>query len=76
MARYFFNFRVDDCLIPDDQGDELADLQHALMVAKHAAQKLAHDQIGAGKSLLSCEIVVTDEAGVELLTVPLTEVAH
>ena len=41
----------------------------------HADPDVRHDQIGAGKSLLSCEIVVTDEAGVELLTVPLTEVA-
>jgi len=76
MARYFFNFRVDDCLIPDNEGDELADLQHAVLVAKRAGGKLAAEHIKDGKPLLSCEIVVTDETGTELLTVPLVDTVH
>jgi hypothetical protein len=76
MARYFFNFRVDDCLIPDPEGEELEDLQHAIFVAKRAGGKLAAEQINSGKPLLSLEIVVTDETGVELLSVPLVEVVH
>jgi hypothetical protein len=76
MARYFFNFRVDDTLIPDHIGEELGDLQSAILVAKRAAEKLAGDQIRTGNPLISCEIVVTDEAGTELLSVPLVEAIH
>jgi hypothetical protein len=76
MARYFFNFRVDDCLISDPEGEELEDLQHAILVAKRAGGKLAAEQINSGKPLLSLEIVVTDETGVELLSVPLVDVVH
>lgn len=76
MVRYFFNFRIDDTLIPDHVGEELADLQSAILIAKRAGGKLAEDQIRAGNSLRSCEIVVTDEAGTELLSVPLVEAIH
>lgn len=76
MARYFFNFRIDDTLIPDHMGEELPDMQSAILVAKRAGGKLAEDQIRSGNPLVSCEIVVTDETGTELLRVPLVEAIH
>lgn len=76
MARYFFNFRIDDRLVPDHMGEELPDMQTALVAAKRAGGQIAAEQINAGKPLLSCEIVVTDEGGVELFAVPLTDVVH
>ena len=44
MPRYFFNTRIGDDTIPDVEGEELRDADHAWEVAKAMIEEILEDQ--------------------------------
>jgi len=72
MPRYFFNTRIGDETIPDEDGDELRDPDHAWEVAKAMIVELLRDE-GHHPSLFTASIVVTDESGETVLEFPFSE---
>ena len=72
MPRYFFNTRIGDETIPDEDGEELRDPDHAWEVAKAMIVELLRDE-GEQPSLLTASIIVTDENGEIVLEFPFSE---
>lgn len=72
MPRYFFNTRIGETLIPDPEGAELRDLDHAWRVARATIRQILQDE-GKDPSLLSASLEVTDTAGEIVLEFPFTE---
>ena len=72
MPRYFFNTRIGDDLIPDAEGEELRDADHAWEVARAMIIDLLADQ-GEQTMLLTASVVVTDESDEVLLEFPFSE---
>jgi hypothetical protein len=72
MPRYFFNTRIGDDVIPDPEGEELRDPDHAWEIARTMIQELLRDERAQAK-LLSASLVVTDEAGGVVLEFPFSE---
>jgi hypothetical protein len=72
MPRYFFNTRIGDEIIPDEEGEELRDPDHAWEAAKAMIVELLRDE-GEHPSLLAASIVVTDEGGEIVLEFPFSE---
>ncbi|MBR2119405.1 MAG: hypothetical protein V4458_03500 [Pseudomonadota bacterium] len=72
MPRYFFNTRIGETLIPDPEGEELRDPDHAWRVARATIRQILQDE-GKEPSLLSASLEVTDEAGEIVLEFPFTE---
>lgn len=72
MPRYFFNTRIGDDTIPDEEGEELRDPDHAWEVAKAMIVALLRDE-GNQPSLLAASIVVTDASGEIVLEFPFSE---
>ena len=72
MPRYFFNTRIGDETIRDEEGEELRNPDQAWKVAKDMAVELLRAE-GEHPSLLSALIVVTDERGETVLEFPFSE---
>ena len=72
MPRYFFNTRIGDETIPDEEGEELRDPDHAWEAAKAMIVELLQDE-GEHPSLLAASIIVTDESGEVVLEFPFSE---
>ena len=72
MPRYFFNTRIGDDTIPDVEGEELRDADHAWEVAKAMIVELLEDQ-GEHPDLLTAALVVTDQKGEVVLEFPFSE---
>jgi uncharacterized protein DUF6894 len=72
MPRYFFNTRIGDDIIPDVEGEELRDADHAWQVAKAMIEELLEDQ-GDDPKLLAAMLVVTDQRGDIVLEFPFSE---
>jgi hypothetical protein len=72
MPRYFFNTRIDDDTIPDVEGEELRDADHAWEVAKGMIQELLEEE-GDHPNLLTASLVVTDQKGEVVLEFPFSE---
>jgi hypothetical protein len=72
MPRYFFNTRIGDDFIPDPEGEELRDPDHAWEVARTMIQEILRDQRGP-PNLLAASLEVTDEAGDVVLAFPFSE---
>ncbi len=76
MPRYFFNTRIGGDLIPDKEGADLRDPDHAWEVARATIRKLLKAQPGetAGRShLMTAILEVTDSAGEIVLEFPFSE---
>ena len=73
MPRYFFNTRVGNDLIPDPEGEELRDPDHAWEVARAMIRQLLQER-GEQPNLLVARLEVTDEAGEVVLEFPFSEV--
>jgi hypothetical protein len=73
--RYFMNVRYRGRLVPDYEGDELANAQalreHALVTARDLVFRTRMDTI---RSWFDCSFEVTDESGKVVLVMPFTEV--
>jgi hypothetical protein len=72
MPRYFFNTRIGDDLIPDTEGAELRDPDHAWEVARAMIREILRDQTGP-PNLLTASLEVTDEHGEVVLEFPFSE---
>jgi hypothetical protein len=72
MPRYFFNTRIGDDIIPDVEGEELRDADHAFEVAKAMIEELLQDG-GDHPRLLAASLVVTDQGGDVVLEFPFSE---
>jgi hypothetical protein len=72
MPRYFFNTRIGDDLIPDVEGEELRDPDHAWEVAKDMILEVLADQ-GEQAALLAASLEITDELGEIVLEFPFSE---
>jgi hypothetical protein len=72
MPRYFFNTRIGDDVIPDADGAELRDPDHAWEMARAMIRDILRDE-GGQKNLLSASLEVTDERGDVVLEFPFSE---
>jgi hypothetical protein len=72
MPRYFFNTRIGETLIPDPEGEELRDPDHAWEIARATIRQILQEE-GKDPSLLSASLEVTDTAGEIVLEFPFTE---
>ena len=72
MPRYFFNTRIGDDLIPDSEGAELRDPDHAWEVARTMIRELLRDQSGL-PNLAAAALEVTDAQGEVVLEFPFSE---
>ena len=72
MPRYFFNTRIGDDTIPDVEGEELRDADHAWEVAKAMIVELLEEQ-GDQSNILAASLVVTDQKGEIVLEFPFAE---
>ena len=72
MPRFFFNTRIGDDTIPDVEGEELRDADHAWEVAKAMIEDLLEDE-GDNPNLLTAALVVTDQKGETVLEFPFAE---
>lgn len=72
MPRYFFNTRIGNDLIPDPEGVELRDPDHAWETARTVIQQILRDQTEQ-PNLLAASLEVTDEDGEIVLEFPFSE---
>ena len=72
MPRYFFNTHVAGDVIPDDEGEELRDADHAWEVAKAMILELLEEE-GETPESLKALLVVTDAEGDTVLEFPFSE---
>ena len=72
MPRYFFNTRIGATLIPDPEGEDLQDPDHAWRVARATIRQILQDE-GKDPTLLTAVLEVTDGAGEIVLEFPFTE---
>ena len=72
MPRFFFNTRIGEDTIPDVEGEELRDADHAWEVAKAMIEDLLEDE-GDNPNLLTASLVVTDQTGETVLEFPFSE---
>jgi hypothetical protein len=74
MPRYYRHLQQGDQLIHDSDGIELADLEAARADALEGIRDILAEAIRRGNDVpLDDAIVITDEAGQELMTVPFIE---
>lgn len=72
MPRYFFNTRIGQTLIPDPEGAELRDPDHAWRVARATIRQILQEK-GQEPGLMLASLEVTDIAGEIVLEFPFTE---
>ena len=72
MPRYYFNTRIDDQVIPDPDGAELRDPDHAWTLARSMIREILRDEETPAE-LLQAAIEVTDEDGEVVLEFPFSE---
>ncbi len=72
MPRYFFNTRIGPDMVPDRDGEELRDADHAWQVARSLILQLLEEDNGQ-TGLLAASVVVTDAAGEIVLEFPFSE---
>lgn len=61
--RYFFNIREGNEVIPDNEGDELADPAEAAFEARMIARDMVIETLRAGREIDGRQIEITDESG-------------
>lgn len=69
MPRFFFTI-TDGELFPDDEGQDLPDTQAALATATEAAREMIAEQARTGRLRLREIIVISDDRGAVLATLP------
>ena len=72
MPRYFFNTRIGDDVIPDPDGAELRDPDHAWEMARAMIRDIVRDE-GSQSNVLAASLEVTDENGEIVLEFPFSE---
>ena len=74
MARYYFHVKSGDTIETDDEGLELPDLSAAAREAELSARELLAEAIKARKPDVPEAVVITDELGTEVYSLPLVAV--
>lgn len=74
MARYYFHFKRGDTVDPDEEGVELPDTSAMAREAELAARELLAEAIRARKPDVPEAVVVTDESGTEVYSLPFVAV--
>jgi hypothetical protein len=74
MARYYFNFNSGGAVDPDEEGQELPDVSAAAREAELAARQILAEAIKARKPDVPEAVVVTDESGTEVYSLPFVAV--
>jgi len=72
MPRYFFNTRIGEQLIPDPDGEDLRDADHAWQVARATIREIVRTE-SAQVDLMRASLEVSDEQGEVLLEFPFSE---
>jgi hypothetical protein len=72
MPRYFFNTRLGGELLPDTEGEDLRDPDHAWQVARSMIREILQEH-GEQPNLLTASLEVTDEKGDIVLEFPFSE---
>lgn len=72
MPRYFFNTRIGETLIPDPEGAELRDPDHAWRVARATIRQILQEE-GKEPGLMAAALEVTDASGEIVLEFPFSE---
>ena len=74
MPKFYFHTKMGDELLPDPEGDELPDTDHAIKEGIMAAREILAEAIRAGKEPRIEAIVIADGRGQQIEVVPLAEV--
>ncbi|ABE40695.1 DUF6894 family protein [Rhodopseudomonas pseudopalustris] len=72
MPRYYFNTRIGEELIPDPEGEDLRDADHAWQVARATIKEIIKTE-AAQVDLIRASLEVTDEEGDVVLDFPFSE---
>ena len=72
--RFYFHFKNGENLETDDEGADLPHLSAAVREAELGAREILADAIRAGKSDVPEALVIADENGRELFSLPLAAV--
>jgi hypothetical protein len=74
MPLFFINFRRDDQISKDDVGIDLPSLKEAGEAALVSAREILADTIKSGAKDPIQAVMITDESGQELMTIPAKDV--
>jgi|SRR5438105_14238418 len=79
-AEVYINFRNRDekskhnVLAKDDEGIDVADLEEARKAALISAREIVADNVKSGATLLLVTVVITDDSGQAVMTIPVKDV--
>jgi hypothetical protein len=74
MARFYINFRNGDEIAKDDEGQDLPGLEEARTAALVSAREILADNVKGGAKNPLQAVIITDESGREIMTIPAKEV--
>jgi len=74
MARFYINFRNGDEIAKDDEGQDLPGLEEARATALVSAREILADNVKGGAKNPLQAVIITDESGREIMTIPAKEV--
>jgi hypothetical protein len=74
MSRFYFHLRASEQLVSDEDGQDLPDGSAAKLEAIASAREILAAAIRFGQASLPDALVIEDEAGREIDTVPLATV--
>jgi uncharacterized protein DUF6894 len=74
MARFYINFRNGDEIAKDDEGQDLPGLEEARAAALVSAREILADNVKGGAKNPLQAVIITDESGREIMTIPAKEV--
>jgi hypothetical protein len=74
MARFYINFRNGNEIAKDDEGQDLPGLEEARAAALVSAREILADNVKAGAKNPLQAVIITDESGREIMTIPAKEV--
>ncbi len=72
MPRYFFHTRIDDSVLPDEEGVELADPDHAWRVARATIRESLAEEADMAR-LMRASLIVADADGETVFEFPFSE---
>ena len=74
MARYYFHFKSGDTVDPDEEGQDFPDISAAAREAELTAREMLAEAIKARRPDVPEAVVVTDESGTEVYSLPFVAV--
>jgi hypothetical protein len=74
MPRFFINFRNGETTVEDDTGQDFPSLNDAKNAALASARELVAENIKSDSPHPVRAVIITDESGKELMTIPAREV--